>query len=117
MIEALPSGSVATACFEVDSPADEQPVSGEHRARPELTWLHRDGNSVPGDTSLLLGALANTELPEGDGHAYLAAEAGVVRAVRKELLERGLRADQISAKAYWRRGLPNAEHGEPTRLD
>jgi len=45
----------------------------------------------------------------------VAAEAGVVRAVTRSLGECGLSAEQISGKAYWRRGLPNAEHGEPTK--
>jgi NADPH-dependent ferric siderophore reductase len=115
MIEALPAGSTAVACFEVDTPSNEQQPVGEYHGRPELRWVHRLGNSTPGDTALLLDALSRTDLPQGDGHAYLAAEAGVVRAVRQALVDRGLRPDQVSAKAYWRRGLPNAEHGEPTR--
>ena len=117
MIEALPKDSTAIACFEVDTPADEQQPIGEVLGSPELRWVHRLGNSAPGDASPLLDAVSRTGLPEGEGHAYLAAEAGVVRALREALLERGLRPDQISAKAYWRRGLPNAEHGEPTRLE
>ena len=117
MIEALPPGSTALALFEVDSPADEQQSSGAHRDGTDLRWLHRNGRSAPGDASPLVDASVAIALPPGDGHAYLAAEAGVVRSVREVLVGRGLRADQISAKAYWRRGLPNAEHGEPTRLD
>jgi hypothetical protein len=35
--------------------------------------------------------------------------------VTRALTDRGLQPDQISGKAYWRRGLPNAEHGEPTK--
>jgi NADPH-dependent ferric siderophore reductase len=114
MMEALPKGSTALACFEVDTPADEQQPIGEFLGLPEIRWVHRLGNSAPGDASPLLDALSRTGLPEGEGHAYLAAEAGVVRTLRDELVERGVRPDQISAKAYWRRGLPNAEHGEPT---
>ena len=82
-----------------------------------MRWLHRLGRCVPGDPSLLLGALAELELPAGTGHAYVAAEAGVVRRIRGALAEHGLREEQISAKAYWRKGLPNAEHGEPSRDD
>ena len=55
------------------------------------------------------------EFPGGPGHVYVAAEASVVRAVTRTLVERGIGAEQISGKAYWRRGLPNAEHGEPTK--
>jgi NADPH-dependent ferric siderophore reductase len=116
MIEALPPGGRAIALFEVDTPEDEQEPAG-HRAQLDRRWLHRDGHSLPGDGDVLLAALADTELPSGSGHAYVSAEARVVRAVQAALGERGLGADQISAKAYWRRGVPNAEHGEPTRPD
>jgi len=49
------------------------------------------------------------------GHAYLAGELGVVCELRRILLGRGLSADQISAKPYWRAGMANASHGEPER--
>jgi len=115
MIEALPAGSAAIALLEVDSPADEQEPEASRGAPFDVHWLHRSGRSVPGDPELVLGAVASVELPAGDGHVYVAAEAGVVRGVTGVLRERGLQPDQISGKAYWRRGLPNAEHGEPTK--
>jgi NADPH-dependent ferric siderophore reductase len=114
MIEALPSTSTATALLEIDGPADEQEPDVSQGQRADLQWLHRVGLSAPGDTSLFLEALADVPLPVG-GHAYIAAEAGVVRILQRHLAERGFENDQISAKAYWRRGLPNAEHGEPAR--
>jgi NADPH-dependent ferric siderophore reductase len=55
------------------------------------------------------------ELPAGSGHAYLAGELGVVAAMRRTLVERGLTPEQISAKPYWRAGRANAAHGEPER--
>ena len=113
MLEALPTAPTAMGLLEIDTPADEQGLGSDEAPRLGLRWLHRLGHSAPGDPSLLLGALADLELPAGIGHAYVAAEAGVVRRIRRALTERGLREDQISAKAYWRRGLPNAEHGEP----
>ncbi|HEY1653350.1 MAG TPA: siderophore-interacting protein [Acidimicrobiales bacterium] len=115
MMEALPSTSRATALLEIDTPADEQEPNTPLPAQLDLRWLHRSGRSVPGDASLLLHALADFAPPSGLGHAYVAAEAGVVRSIQGTLVERGMAQDQISAKAYWRRGLPNAEHGEPTR--
>ena len=72
---------------------------------------------MPGDDALFLEALAGVDLPPGNGHAYVSAEARVVRAVRAALSSRGLEPGQVSAKAYWRRGVPNAEHGEPTDND
>jgi NADPH-dependent ferric siderophore reductase len=114
MMEALPSAARVVALLEIDTPADEQEPT---RQLPQLDlhWLHRSGRSMPGDASLLLEALADVALPVGPGQAYVAAEAGVVRSVQRLLTERGVQPDRISAKAYWRRGLPNAEHGEPTR--
>jgi NADPH-dependent ferric siderophore reductase len=115
MMEALPVGAVALALLEIDSPADEQSFEADQLARLDVRWLHRLGHSEPGDPSPLLGALGATRFPAGRGHVYVAAELRVVRALQRSLGERGLAPDQISAKAYWKRGLPNAEHGEPAR--
>jgi NADPH-dependent ferric siderophore reductase len=115
MIEALPSGSLATAIVEVDTPGDEQGPEAQFVGQVDVRWLHRLGASVPGDPARLLEAVASAEVRPGTGHAYVAAEAGVVRAVNRILTDRGLGSDQVSSKAYWRRGLPNAEHGEPAR--
>jgi NADPH-dependent ferric siderophore reductase len=117
MIESLRTGSTAIGRFEVDSPADEQALATEKAENLDVRWIHRLGNSFPGDQALLLDAVAETALPAGNGHVYVAAETRVARVIQGSLIERGLRPDQISAKAYWRRGLPNAEHGEPTRED
>ncbi len=115
MVETLPSASIALALIEIDSPADEQALDSAQRQELDLRWLYRVERSVPGDASLLLDALAGLELPVGTGHAYIAAEARVVKTIQQSLADRGLGKDQISGKAYWRRGLPNAEHGEPSR--
>ena len=115
MIEVLPPGSSALALLEIDDPADEL-VPGAHDVRRlDVRWLHRRGLSALGDPALMREAVGALSLPSGLGHAYVAAEAGVVRAVNRLLTESGLGPDHVSAKAYWRRGLPNAEHGEPTR--
>jgi NADPH-dependent ferric siderophore reductase len=114
MIEVLPTSKVR-AIIEIDTPADEQEPDLSSGTQLELRWIQRLERSVPGDLSPLQEALVDLTLPDGDGHAYLAAESAVVRSIRALLMERGLRSEQISAKAYWRRGLPNADHGEPTR--
>jgi NADPH-dependent ferric siderophore reductase len=117
MMEALAPGSVAIALIEIDSPADEQQPEAGPRSHLEIRWLHRLGRSAPGDPSLMIGAVADADLPAGRGHVYVAAESHVVRAVQGALRDRGLDGDQVSAKAYWRRGLPNSEVGEPTGKD
>ena len=115
MVEALPSASTAIAVIEIDTPADQLEPDVSQGRRVELHWLYRLDHSVPGESSLLLEALTNVVLPIGIGHAYIAGEARVVRTVQQRLAERGFVENQISGKAYWRRGLPNAEHGEPSR--
>jgi NADPH-dependent ferric siderophore reductase len=117
MTEALPPNSTVMALLEIDSPADEQEPQVREGQEVQLHWVHRLGQSVPGDASPLQDALADIDLPVGIGHVYIAAEAGVTRSLQRDLVERDLRQEQISAKAYWRRGLPNAEHGEPLRQD
>ena len=79
----------------------------------DLRWVHRLAGRCRVIRGPVLDAVASADFPAGIGHVYVAAEAGVVRGVTRILAERGLRPDQISGKAYWRRGLPNAEHGEP----
>ena len=117
MMEALPSAATWVALLEVDSPADQQGPDSGLGPQSQLGWVHRLGHSVPGDAAPLQRALAEVALPGGVGHAYIAAEARVMRRLQQSLTERGLGKEQISAKAYWRRGLPNAEHGEPSRLE
>jgi NADPH-dependent ferric siderophore reductase len=115
MMEALPAGTLVRTILEVDSAADELTPALREGQPVQLTWVHRLGRSEAGDASLLRQAITDLDLPSGSGHAYVAAEAGVVRTVQELLKERGLGEEQISAKAYWRRGLPNADHGEPVR--
>jgi NADPH-dependent ferric siderophore reductase len=117
MAESLPPAVAAVAAvvvLEVDGVADEQPARSADGRDIPVQWLHRDG-ADPASAANLVGALRTVALPEGQGHAYLAGELGVVAEMRKTLLERGLDAERISAKPYWRTGRANAAHGEPER--
>jgi NADPH-dependent ferric siderophore reductase len=117
MIDAIPATHTVRAIFEVDGPEDEQDTDLPLTSEAEIQWVHRLGRSVPGDSVPLHQAVVGLELPAGVGHAYVAAESAVVRDLQTLLIERGLQPGQISAKGYWRRGLPNADHGEPVRPD
>ncbi len=64
---------------------------------------------------LLLRALGEIPLPEGPGRVYANGELKLVAAARDQLLSIGVEPAQITTKAYWRRGLPNAERGEPEK--
>jgi len=83
-------------------------------ARIELTseadlyaiWCYRD---EAGSDNPLLDAVREIVLPSGDGYAWAAGEASVIRAVRAHLVnERGVDKKRIRAAAYWRRGAEAA---------
>ncbi len=104
----------AIVVLEVDGPDDEQRATTSDGREVPVRWLHRAG-ADPASGANLVAALTGLPLPSGAGHAYLAGELGVVAAMRQALLARGMEADQISAKPYWRVGRANAAHGEPER--
>nr|WP_269205398.1 siderophore-interacting protein [Motilibacter aurantiacus] len=86
--EAAPQERVV-AVVEVDGPHDEQqPPAGP--AVP-VTWAHRTAAAL-GVGSPLLDAVRALDLPAGDFFAFVAAEAGTVRAVRDHLLAERARA-------------------------
>lgn len=100
-LEELPNGTHALVVIEVADAGEEQRF--DTRTRLEARWLHRDGGE--GDASLLTKAVADLNLPPGDGYAWVAAEASAAKALRRHLVEeRGLRRDRVRASAYWRRG-------------
>ncbi|ORT56789.1 siderophore-interacting protein [Streptomyces sp. CB03238] len=106
LVEALPAGQRAVAYIEVPDAAEEQPLIGYG----ELTvhWLHGEG--------LLLDAVRAARLPSGTGYAWLAGEAGVVRALRRHLVdERGLDKRSVDFTGYWRRRL--SQDDAPTDAD
>jgi NADPH-dependent ferric siderophore reductase len=114
MAESLPDPDRAFVILEVDGVDDHQRISAPDGREVYVHWLHRAGNDRASGAGLV-AALAAVPLPPGSGHAYLAGELGVVAQMRRTLLERGMGAEQISAKPYWRVGRANAAHGEPER--
>jgi NADPH-dependent ferric siderophore reductase len=114
MAESLASPDGAIVILEVDGAADHQEARMPDGREIPVQWLHRAG-ADPASGANLVAALEAVALPAGRGHAYLAGELGVVAAMRQALLGRGLTAEQISAKPYWRQGRANAAHGEPDR--
>lgn len=98
----LPAGSLVFVFVEVDSPADRLRFASD--ADVVVEWIYREG--IPaGQSTALLDALQVATLPDGDLHAWVAAEAGVAKAIRRYLVdERGLKPKWVKAAAYWRRG-------------
>jgi NADPH-dependent ferric siderophore reductase len=110
MMEALPAGVAARAYLQVDDPNERQPVDLDEDKRVE--W-HYERAAAAGDLDPLRSAVSSAAFPRERGHAYLAGEVSLVLALKASLMDRGWTEDQISAKAYWNRGRPNADRGEP----
>jgi NADPH-dependent ferric siderophore reductase len=106
----------AVFIVEIDAPDDALPARFDEGLGVTGIFVDRDGRA-PDDPAGLLGGLAAFALPPDDGHAYLFGEFHALRAVQAALLDRGLTPEQISHKAYWRRGRANADHGEPDKAD
>jgi NADPH-dependent ferric siderophore reductase len=113
MVEALPAGSLAMTVVEVAGKEEHQEPEGA-RAKLAMCWVDRNGDA-PGTGTGLQEALAGMSLPSGPGHAYIFGELSQVSACRTLLIERGIPSEAIAHKAYWRRGVANAAHGEPQR--
>lgn len=101
MMEALPDSVPTLGFFLVDDRAEQQMVPG----RARIEWRFREID--------LRQALSQADLLNRSGHAYLAGEVGLVTGLKANLLARGWKPEDISAKAYWNRGRANAGHGEP----
>jgi NADPH-dependent ferric siderophore reductase len=101
-LEELPAGARAIVVAEVANAAEEQRFGTN--ARVETHWLHRAG-AEPGHHLLLQQAIAKLSLPSGEGYAWVAAEAGTAKALRRYLVDqRGLPKDRVKAAAYWKHG-------------
>jgi len=98
-LERVPADVPVHALVEVDGPTEEQAL--RCAGRLDLRWCHRD-RSRP---EQLVDALAGLAFPAGRVHAFVHGEAGLVRALRRHLLdERGVPRDDLSVSGYWRRG-------------
>ncbi|WP_378733176.1 siderophore-interacting protein [Nocardia brasiliensis] len=99
----LPADAAGWAFIEVVDAAEE--IELVTPAGVEVRWLHR-GSVAPGSSDLLERAVRAVPIPEGERvYAWIAAEAGVVRPLRRWVRE-VLRAEPGDAEvtAYWKRG-------------
>ena len=68
-------------------------------------WLHRAAGA-PGDA--LAAAVAELELPPGDGEIWVGCEASAMRRIRRHLLDmRGLARGALHTRGYWMVGEAN----------
>jgi NADPH-dependent ferric siderophore reductase len=101
-LQELPAGVRVIAVIEVADAAEE--LAFDTHTKLEMHWLHRKG-AAAGNHLLLQRALSEISLPPGEGYAWVAAEAGVAKALRRYLIDqRGLAKDRLKAAAYWKQG-------------
>ncbi|MFE9674070.1 siderophore-interacting protein [Streptomyces sp. NPDC006259] len=114
IIESLPPGKRAFAFVEVQDAADEQPFTTG--ADLTTTWLHR-GAAEPGHSEALAETVRAATLPDGEGFAWIAGEAGLVRRIRRHLVDdRGLPKSRIEFSGYWRLKLTQDDAPTPEDL-
>jgi NADPH-dependent ferric siderophore reductase len=107
ILSELPAGMPVLCHVEVEDESDEVALPSD--ADVTLRWWHRRADA-PASTDLLFNALSAASLPEGTGQAWVAAEASVMRSIRRYLLtEAGLLGQNVHAVAYWRRGVDQTE--------
>jgi NADPH-dependent ferric siderophore reductase len=116
MAETLPAGVPAVMVIELPRHVEEHDPELAADQDVTVTWIER-GDDEAGEPARLVAAVEQIALPPGRGHAYVAGEMRVVRAVAGALNARGLDAAAVAAKAYWRRDSANAPHGEPVDPD
>ncbi|MBV8049245.1 MAG: siderophore-interacting protein [Paludibacterium sp.] len=95
-LEMLPSGAQARVLLTVDDPADR--LALPTAAQADIRWLPAT------DGGALYAALASWEIPPGEGYVWAAGELTMARAVRQQLLARGIDKQRLRAVSYWQRG-------------
>lgn len=97
ILDWLPAGTAVRAWVEVPDAGDIRDLPTE--ADAEVRWL------VRGSGDGLLDSLRAAHLPAGRPYAWIAGEAGTVRAVRRHLVgQRGFDRNAVTFTGYWRRG-------------
>ncbi|MFI9052759.1 siderophore-interacting protein [Streptomyces sp. NPDC053427] len=98
----LSPGTHAKVWIEIDHEDDRQHLPTF--ADADITWLVRDGAGAA-HPEPVLSAVRAAKLPEGTPYAWIAGEAGTVKALRRHLVrERGIDRGAVKFTGYWRRG-------------
>ncbi|MEW2354247.1 siderophore-interacting protein [Spirillospora sp. NPDC029432] len=104
MLRALEPSAPVYGVLESESPEHDPPMPGPHRLRR----VHRHGAPAVSSPTLL-AAVADLDLPAGEGAAYLAGEARTCQRIRDHLVrDRGWDRRSIKVKPFWavgKRGL------------
>ncbi|GEB52975.1 MULTISPECIES: siderophore-interacting protein [Streptomyces] len=104
ILEWLPTGMPVRVWAEVPHAEDIQDLPT--LADAHITWLVRD-EAAPGlsRADRAVAAVREADLPSGTPYAWLAGEAGTVKALRRHLVrDRGLDRRAVKFTGYWRLG-------------
>lgn len=102
ILEALPAGLTVDAFVDIPEDADVQTIHSN--ADVEITWLPRKGRDARTATDLA-AAMMMANLPEENGEVWFAAEASVVRTVRRHFqLNRTMPRNRLMMSGYWKKG-------------
>ena len=105
LLEALPASCFAHVFVEVADGVEELQL--ESSAWFQVTWLHH-GRAAGRVGRKLEEAVREFLFPEGDGRVWIGCEAGVMRDIRRHLLnDRGMDRAHIHTQGYWKYGATN----------
>ncbi|MGI5351481.1 siderophore-interacting protein [Streptomyces sp. CA-250714] len=103
ILEWLPTGMPVRVFAEVAHREDVQDLPTLADAR--ISWLVRNEAATASRTERMVESVRAAELPAGTPYAWLAGEAGSVKAVRRHLVaERGFDRRAVKFTGYWRLG-------------
>lgn len=113
MAEAVTAPARARVVLAVPSAADRIPLQSP--ACPGgTTWVEPGADDAATGRALL--AASGLGDPADGLAAYVGGEMTLAATIRSALVrDRGWSRDAVLPKPYWRRGTPNARHGEPGR--
>lgn len=113
ILEALPAGARASVYLEVVDAGEEHCIQGGPNTI--VRWLHRGEDPARAGEKLEAAVRAHS-FPPTRGRVYVACEAGAMRRIRRFLLtERGLPADHLVTRGYWKLGAtdhPDGDYGQ-----
>ncbi len=105
LLEALPESCFAHVFVEVGDAEEE--VDMESPAQFQITWLHH-GWAVGQIGQKLEESVRKFPFPEGNGRVWIGCEAGVMRNIRRHLLnDRGIDRTHALTHGYWKYGTKN----------
>ncbi|MBT2402586.1 MULTISPECIES: siderophore-interacting protein [unclassified Streptomyces] len=109
ILDRLADGTRVKAWFEVPHADDRLTLST--RADVDITWIVRAGGAGRERTEQVLSELRTAELPAAEApYAWIAGEAGTIRAVRRHLVqERSVDRRAVRFTGYWRLGASEEE--------